>query len=223
MKVSFKRSKPLFTAAELGDTEQIIALLDQGEAIDPCDKYGQTPLIVAIAKGQTKAASLLIKRGANVNHRTKGPMPLPTAAAKGNVVVAKQLIKAGADVNAVGAMDSPAMLAAESGEMEVLELLIQAGCDLNARSFDEQTALMKASPLHLGVVELLLKHGADPKLCNDLGQTASEHAIAEAKQWRKNKDSAMVEAWTKKAEFLKKFESKPKPARKKTKRVDNGQ
>jgi ankyrin repeat protein len=40
-------------------------LLDRGASIDARDQWGDTPLIVACAKGNTATAKLLIERGAD--------------------------------------------------------------------------------------------------------------------------------------------------------------
>ena len=63
-------------AAEDGAIERVVALLDQGVAIDSRDDVSQcTPLMWASDGGHGAIAALLCDRGANVNARINGGAP----------------------------------------------------------------------------------------------------------------------------------------------------
>ena len=130
--------------ADAANAKQIPQLLDEGAT--PNDYMGHKPLLsVAAAGGSAEVVALLLKRGADVNLRSKGfgKTALFGAAAFGHLEVATLLLDAGSDPNA----------ADDSGERPLRE-----------------AALGK----HPEMVRLLLARGADPKAQNKKGQTVAD-------------------------------------------------
>ncbi len=66
--VALRRSV-LFTAATMGSTDAIAAMLDRGIDIDASSDVGATALSYAASRGKRAAVALLIERGADVNAR----------------------------------------------------------------------------------------------------------------------------------------------------------
>ncbi|MBA1331135.1 hypothetical protein QQ73_08230, partial [Candidatus Endoriftia persephone str. Guaymas] len=53
------------------DTKLAARLIEAGASLEDTDSLGNTPLIIAAAKGQTKSVQLLLKRGANLTATNK--------------------------------------------------------------------------------------------------------------------------------------------------------
>ena len=53
-----------------GQTETVIALIDNGADIEAKDDSGETPLHWAVERGQTETAIALINRGADINAKS---------------------------------------------------------------------------------------------------------------------------------------------------------
>jgi ankyrin repeat protein len=62
----------LFAAASAGFGEQVEYLIQEGADPNRTDRYGRTPLHLAVEKDRLSAARVLIKGGANVNARDDG-------------------------------------------------------------------------------------------------------------------------------------------------------
>jgi len=93
----------LMTAAKEGDTKTINKLLSSGTKVDSRDRSGATPLFVASLHGQTDAAKLLVKKGADIKAAkgADGSTALIVAAFFCHTDTVKLLLKSGADVNAM--------------------------------------------------------------------------------------------------------------------------
>ncbi len=127
---------PLHQAAGIGSEQTIELLLEAGA--DPniavpngATMYkGETPLFIAIKKGDPAKMNMLIKNGADVNHRTVlKDTPLHFAASKG-VEKIRMLIEHGADVNAQDdSQRTPLHSAAFAGKKEAVRVLLDAGAD----------------------------------------------------------------------------------------------
>ena len=55
----------------LGNTDDVVWLLDRGAAVDAANGFGKTPLFYAIGMGDRRLVTLLLDHGADVNHRYK--------------------------------------------------------------------------------------------------------------------------------------------------------
>ncbi|NKB71598.1 MAG: hypothetical protein GKR89_31375 [Candidatus Latescibacteria bacterium] len=90
-----------------------------------------TPLVEAVAKGDTASARQLLAAGAGVEQGDgTGYTPLMAAARVGSVDLVRQLLAAGAQVNVQSRLGRSPLGEAQAGEQEgVVELLLQAGAD----------------------------------------------------------------------------------------------
>ena len=130
---------PLMWSAYRGDMAIMKLLLDAGA--DPnAEGFVGTALSQAAWNNQTKAARLLIDRGANVNYKTHGdtftPLHWAAATEKSDTSLVDLLIKRGANPNAEGGenieafMDvpqTPLMLAKRRGETRIVSALARGG------------------------------------------------------------------------------------------------
>jgi uncharacterized protein len=94
----------LFTAIDTGNVTTVDALLAAGASVSSTNDMGETPLHVAVLKGNDAIIRALIARGARVdarierqNHQYDGRTPLMNAALTNNLPIVKLLLEHGAD------------------------------------------------------------------------------------------------------------------------------
>lgn len=158
--VGAKRLKRLFKFIQLGLVDKVRAELDDGVDVSGRSAYGDTtPLAVAVQRGQTEIALLLIDRGADVNARDAwGRTALYLADER---EVAEKLLASGADVHArdgTGRTPLHAVCSRSSGDVGLVELLLDSGADANAVDSDGRTAYSHAASV--AVRDLLRARGA---------------------------------------------------------------
>ncbi|EQK98066.1 ankyrin repeat protein [Ophiocordyceps sinensis CO18] len=117
---------PLHVAAFFGLCEAAKSLVDVGDGVNSTDKYGQTPLLYAAAKGHEPMVGLLQENGADINTRShECQTPLLLAIKNGNLSIVQFLIRSGANT-ALRDNDAPTTLslAVEHGHTAIVELLL---------------------------------------------------------------------------------------------------
>ncbi len=130
------------------------------------DKDGAPALLVALKKGFTVIAGILIRVGADVNaYDRMGVTPLLLVCGKqlqGFKAIAEMLIKKGAYINDRNSQGfTPLLLALSGGTTEVAALLIERGADITARGKNGKSALALAeSAGYTHIVELLKEKSA---------------------------------------------------------------
>lgn len=181
------KNEKLRKAAEKGDFDKVVEMIDKGANINAENIFGQTALMLALNEENIKTANLLINCSADINHKDIFNMtPLMKAAQRNSFESAKLLVDRGADLNyqidktnVEQQGETALMIAIDNNHaVEIAKLLIEARADLNRQDKFGETALMKAvENNHKGLVKLLLEHGADLTLRNIKGQTALFLAI----------------------------------------------
>ena len=144
------------------------ALENAGADVNVLDRYGQLPLMFAVAKGHTQCVNELIKAGADVNIRDQeGRMALMLDVKENHVQCVNQLINAGASVNTPDKDgETPLMLAVNKEDVQCVNKMIKGGADVNMWSHTYSTK--RARPLHAATklgseecVKLLIDAGAN--------------------------------------------------------------
>jgi uncharacterized protein len=101
---------------------------------------GETPLMMAVFKGQVELAVELIDKGADVNQ--PGWTPLHYAATAGQLQLIKILLDKYAYIDAESPnKTTPLMMAAHYGTADAVNLLLQAGADVNLKNALGMSAL----------------------------------------------------------------------------------
>lgn len=166
------------SAARMGDTRQLVGLLERGIDPDTVDEQGNSLLILAAREGQVDTVAALLRHRAKRDYRNlAGDSALMLALLKGHDEVVRALLDAGATVNHDGW--APLHYAAFEGREAALEMLIAAGADVNALAPNKATALMLAARNgHVGVVRrLLAMPQIDLNALNDVGLSADAFAL----------------------------------------------
>jgi ankyrin repeat protein len=177
---------PLMLAAHGGNTAELKARIDAGDAVDARSRYGWTALMFAAWKGHREQVVMLLDAGADPNvgsgavpsqFETVGGHPpsnaLREAISSGHLSIARLLIDRGAkpDPEAVAR-------AGGKGDLVLLEDLAKRGVDWNLPSGNafHATALCSAASAgnHRNAA-WLLRHGADPNVIA-VEQTALKEA-----------------------------------------------
>jgi ankyrin repeat protein len=124
-----------------------------------------TALTLACAGGHAELVSLLLARGATIEHRDKkGFTPLIHAATGGHVAVCEILLDSGADIEAQTerTKDTALSLACSGGRHEIVELLLRRNANREHRNVSDYTPLaLAASGGYLTIIRLLLSYGAE--------------------------------------------------------------
>jgi ankyrin repeat protein len=119
----------LIIATQLGNTDTVSELLDQGADIEVKNDCGETALMTAITSNNQDVVRILLEKGANVNAKNfMGDTPLIVAALIGNEEIIKALLDSGAEVNAKDKDGWTALTwATENSHTKTAELLEQFG------------------------------------------------------------------------------------------------
>ncbi|KAJ4245480.1 hypothetical protein NW762_013989 [Fusarium torreyae] len=128
--------------------------------INAANDSGETALQVAIDKGLSDAALVLIAFGANVSAKDKdGQQPLHIACLKGNKAIAEVLLTEGANIDARNHKQvTPLDEACWKGHIDVVDLLLTKGADVLVEDVDGWSPLYSASLYdRKDVVQRLLK------------------------------------------------------------------
>lgn len=159
----------LHHAADLGNLAIMGSLLsERPDGIDQGDPKGNTPLILAAAKGHALGTLFLIGKGANPSMQSvDGGTALIVSSQYGYLDVVKVLLSAGAYMESTtSSLNSTSLhLAAQRGHLEVVRELINAGANTNCRRSDGATPLISAATKgHVRIIRELLRAKADPLL-----------------------------------------------------------
>ncbi|MEM8757348.1 MAG: ankyrin repeat domain-containing protein [Planctomycetota bacterium] len=178
----------LHAAAASGDTDAVRSAIARGEDVDAVQNgadnsgSGRTPLLEAVAAGQTEAAKMLLEAGAAPEARTRdGKSALMLAAGWSDTPMVEMLLAADARLDARSDLGWTAlMLAASRGRSEAVQTLVSAGADVQMQNKWDQTALLVGCASGVtGTIEPLLNAGSDVNAADEFGMTpliaAAEH------------------------------------------------
>lgn len=135
------RHTPLFRACDVGHTDIVQVLIENGARVDALDDEGRSPLHWAALNGHAFICQILIKYGIDPNVRDfSGRTPLHCAAYGGHVSCLSALAESGSDCNA---QDNDGMCtlhwACSAGRLEAVRLLVDGfGAFPNQIEFGEE-------------------------------------------------------------------------------------
>ncbi|XP_053734820.1 ankyrin repeat and KH domain-containing protein 1 isoform X2 [Synchiropus splendidus] len=156
---------PTQTPTNIASPPSVLPLYPSVDIDAHTESNHDTALTLACAGGHEELVSVLIARGANIEHRDKkGFTPLILAATAGHVGVVEVLLDKGGDIEAQSerTKDTPLSLACSGGRQEVVELLLLRGANKEHRNVSDYTPLsLAASGGYVNIIKILLNAGAE--------------------------------------------------------------
>ena len=172
---------PLHRASKYGGIAEVKALLDNGAAIDACDKWKETPLHDAARAGNIDVLAHLLQQGANPNiHGEHFQTPLHMASRNGSLNIAKALLENGATIDAYDEWKgTPLHDAATAGSIDVLAFLLHKGANPNSQDNSGWTPLyLAANKGDLNAITTLLEHGTNVNINTQTNKGVTPLVIA---------------------------------------------
>ena len=175
-------NKELLEAAKTGNAETVNLLIEAGAKVNAYNKFGKTPLHLAVICGHTDNVKALIEAGADINLQDDlEETALHKAAYNGLTKIAVSLIELGANINAKDKSGgTPLHQAAYKGHTDTVKALTAVkGVNLNSRDLQEETPLHWAARYgKTEIAEALIEAGANVNLKNNERKTALDMAKA---------------------------------------------
>lgn len=159
-----------------GSLEVLDLLLERGGDVNACNKWRETPLLIAANNGHVEAVKRLLLSGADPGLCSEaGWSALTFAAHKGYEEICGLLLAARAPVNCRVTEDlstplHKACAGSKAGHVSAVRQLLEGNADVHALNKWRETPLLTAANHGQGqAVEALLRYGADPCKCTDTG------------------------------------------------------
>ncbi|CBN80311.1 conserved unknown protein [Ectocarpus siliculosus] len=169
------KTPPLCTAAQQGDVELVILLLDKVQVDkNSKDPSGDTPLILAARGDHMPVVEALLAAGVDVDTISTDGTALHVAAYGGFDGIIDALLKKGANTDVRKSDGETALMeAAYRGHLYAVKALLAAHADVDARELEGLTAL-HVSVMEEGrdeIVGVLLEAGAQKNASDNEGTT----------------------------------------------------
>ncbi|KAL7512181.1 hypothetical protein ACHAXN_010353 [Cyclotella atomus] len=159
-----------------GSMDVLKLLLEEGADVNACNKWRETPLLIAANNGHADAVRALLRSGADPGLCSEaGWSALTFAAHKGYDEIVQALLDADAPVNCRVTEDlstplHKACAGSKPGHLSAVHMLLEGDADVHALNKWRETPLLTAANHgQCEAVEALLDYGADPCKCTDTG------------------------------------------------------
>ena len=122
---------PLLYYARIGDINELIRHINQGDDVNMKNNENETPLHVSSSNGHLQIVQFLVEHGANINSINKSQeTPLSLSSANGHLPIVEYLISHGADFKDGINKESYLHWSARNGYLNIVENLINKGEDI---------------------------------------------------------------------------------------------
>ncbi|KAI9207399.1 ankyrin repeat-containing domain protein [Polychytrium aggregatum] len=162
---------------DIASDDDLANLVNQG------DQHGVTPLLSAAQDGSAYFATLLLDKGADINHvDDQNESALLKSAAADSLDIVKVLLERGiADIHARSSATgmTPLFAAVSSGSFHTMHILVERGATIDDVDKDGNNLFMTAIGSNtIRMVEEVAKLGAPLNQPNNLGETCLMKAVA---------------------------------------------
>ncbi|KAG4438868.1 hypothetical protein IFR05_005657 [Cadophora sp. M221] len=174
MTMDFEGVTPIHLAAFYGKTRVISGLLTRQANINAKSTDARSVLSWAImGHSPERTVSLLIARGAELNHRDKeGGTHLHFACRLGLTWLIHTLIEAGADINELADTGETSLhMGVQSGSQAVVEILLESGADSNVKDKIGSSLHRAVSTGQTEISKTLIEYGSDIEALDKDGNT----------------------------------------------------
>jgi len=171
----------MFDAIRQGSYNGVLALLDRGVKVDIRNKFGNTPLMSAVATNKNDIATLLILRGANVNlMNSRLQTAIHLASLANNYQMVDTLLSRYTYINAIDTDgNTPMLLAGMNKNWNMVQHLINYGANIHTRNKNGVNILHLVSAFGpYDLANILLQKNADPFALDRNGASAKDLAIS---------------------------------------------
>lgn len=169
---------PLYLAALSGHADAVRMLIDRGASarigcvLGPRGQRTETPLQIAVVRGHTAVAELLMRSQKQARHSSTGTglaALFREACQRGHLGLVRLLREHGAGIDNAHSdrytRDTPLLAACRRGQVEVVQYLLEAGAKATAASRAGVSPLMNASMAGVPkLIALLLDNGAQDQI-----------------------------------------------------------
>ena len=134
---------PLMVAADAGDYDRVVRLVNRGAEVDALDNCGWTPMMRAAAGGHLEIMEWLLEQGADLHQRERtGYNALMAAVLNNQADTTRALLRHGAEVNGQENSNglTALMWAVRNDNPQMVEWLLDAGADPSVRNQAGETA-----------------------------------------------------------------------------------
>ena len=172
----------LYEASESDEIEVVRKILNCGISVDTNNKFGYTPLHVAVMSGHIGVTRILLESGARVNAiDCDGKTPIILAAERGYVEMVRELLNNCASVNTSNEeVITPLSSALANGHVVVFKELLNYGAEVDIRDeFGDTPLYTAAREGQVEIVRELLNHGASVDFANQEGTSPLQIAARE--------------------------------------------
>ncbi|XP_068434760.1 protein TANC2 isoform X2 [Clinocottus analis] len=170
----------LTAAAGSGRLSVCRLLLDQGAAVEQCNRRGMAPLFSAVRRGHLQVVELLLSHGVEVNMvDQQGRTSLMTAASEGQITTAQLLLDHGASLDQTDKEGlTPLSWACLKGQLPVVRELVERGAATTHVDRSGRTPLdLAAFRGDPEVVQHLVDHGASVEHVDCSGMRPLDRAV----------------------------------------------
>ncbi|XP_063927802.1 uncharacterized protein LOC135140972 [Zophobas morio] len=171
----------LHLACAMGRLELVMFFLSKGTDVNAANKYGRTPLYVAVENGHEEVVKYLVDEAhANVNKKAwDGLGPLELAIKQGNVNMVRLFLEKNVDVDSTdGYGMKPLHLAAKQSNLEILVMVLERSKSVDVRTSNSRTSLhFTVENGNLAFCEYLLEKKARVNVSDETGKSCLFLAI----------------------------------------------
>jgi len=197
-------SDELINAVYANNINKIRELVAAGADINKENKYGKTPLEIAVSSGNLDMVRLLVELGADINKENKyNRTPLEIAISSGKIDMLRLLVELGDDINKENSLGkTPLYTAVIKNQINIVKLLVELGADINKIDIDGNTLLMLKimtfnhfntyEPLDIDMIKLLIKLGINLNVKNKDKKSAYSYSKCYPKILEVLKDAGAI-------------------------------